>query len=223
MVDYSTNDPKGWCGDPKRGAAMGRPTIHDAPVSFDGQVHLRRVKLDDGGYDPNGTYFGIGAPLYWYASDGGEIDAVLRAPDKAGARHQILSRYPSAQVEAPEGLDAFTAAYVTAMLWSTSDESRDDGGDPLDDNYDLDDLAPEYLRAITADCNRFQAENAEALDKGAGNDSQAGHDFWLTRTGHGAGFWDGDWPAYGDALTAASKAYGEIWPYVGDDGQVYGS
>src|SRR5690606_26966366 len=24
---YSTNDPKGWCGDPRRGAAMGRPSV----------------------------------------------------------------------------------------------------------------------------------------------------------------------------------------------------
>lgn len=31
MADYSRNDPKGWRGDIKRGAALGRPTVKDAP------------------------------------------------------------------------------------------------------------------------------------------------------------------------------------------------
>ena len=25
---YENNDPRGWCGDPKRGAAFGRPATH---------------------------------------------------------------------------------------------------------------------------------------------------------------------------------------------------
>jgi len=53
-------------------------------------------------------------------------------------------------------------------------------------------------------------------------DEKAGHDFWLTRNGHGAGFWDGDWqePA-GAELSKASKAFGEINLYVSDDGKLY--
>ncbi len=40
---------------------------------------------------------------------------------------------------------------------------------------------------------------------------QAGHDFWLNRNGHGAGFWDGDWPEpAATTLDAASKAFGEV-------------
>jgi hypothetical protein len=43
---------------------------------------------------------------------------------------------------------------------------------------------------------------AEPLIRGgAGSVSQAGHDLYLTQAGHGAGFWDGGWPAYGDRLT----------------------
>jgi hypothetical protein len=38
-----------------------------------------------------------------------------------------------------------------------------------------------------------------------------GHDFWLTRQGHGAGFWDGDWPEYGDWITDIIKrAFSEL-------------
>jgi len=50
---------------------------------------------------------------------------------------------------------------------------------------------------------------------------QAGHDFWLTRNGHGAGFWDRaddlylGWDKF---LTEVSKEHGEVWICLGDDG-----
>ena len=34
-----------------------------------------------------------------------------------------------------------------------------------------------------------------------GREEEAGHDLWLTAVGHGAGFWDGDWPEHGEYLT----------------------
>jgi hypothetical protein len=95
--DYKTNDPRGWCGDPRRGAAMGRPTIHDAPTDAPVKLHLRRVRLDSGGYDCNGTYFGHGDPLYWYADADGTIDAVLRATNRSDAKRQIREDYPQAR------------------------------------------------------------------------------------------------------------------------------
>lgn len=33
----------------------------------------------------------------------------------------------------------------------------------------------------------------------------AGHDLWLTASGHGAGFWDGDWEGYSDRLTESAQ------------------
>jgi hypothetical protein len=93
--DYTTNDPKGWGGDPKRGAALGRPSIHEGFI--EGKMVLRRIRLDRGGYDSNGTYFGVGMPLYWYADEGGSVDDVLRAPDRASAKAEILKKYPKAR------------------------------------------------------------------------------------------------------------------------------
>jgi len=98
LPNYKTHDPLGWCGDPKRGAALGRPTIHDAPDTFCGRLVLRKVRLDSGGYDENGTYFGWGPPaLYWYASESGDIDAMVRADSREKAREKILEKYPSAR------------------------------------------------------------------------------------------------------------------------------
>ena len=96
---YSTHDPRGWCGDPSRGAALGRPAVTDAdPETFVGRLYLRRVRLNAGGYDCNDTYFGSGAPLYWCASSDGEIDFMLRAYSRESARVQVLKSYPLAKV-----------------------------------------------------------------------------------------------------------------------------
>lgn len=106
-------------------------------------------------------------------------------------------------------MDQFTKAYIEAALWSSMD---DDGY-----SFECRDIAPDCMAKMVADCQKFQAEN----DLSEGTDKQAGHDFWLTRNGHGAGFWDGDWPETGDKLTEASKAYGEVYLYVGEDGRIY--
>jgi hypothetical protein len=44
----------------------------------------------------------------------------------------------------------------------------------------------------------------------------------LTRNGHGAGFWDGDWPqTVGQRLTKAAKIYGSVDLVIGKDGLIY--
>lgn len=98
MVAYQDNDPKGWCGDPRRGAALGRHDRH-AP-DFEGKLVLRRVRLDVGGYDQNGTYFGARRPgraLYWYAAEDGSIDAMADAAGREDAKGKIRVRYPRAR------------------------------------------------------------------------------------------------------------------------------
>jgi len=116
-------------------------------------------------------------------------------------------------------MDAFTTAYIVTALWSSMDNADDQGGEPLDANYDLEDFAPETLAAIKDDCKAFQRDHAEDI---GGDLERAGHDFWLTRNHHGAGFWDGDWQAeVGQRLTEACRPYGSVDLYVGDDGLIY--
>ena len=115
-------------------------------------------------------------------------------------------------------LDTFTRAYIKCALWSSTDNADDSGGEPLDRNYSAKDIAPETLQRMADDCAAFQHEAAIAP-----HFKEAGHDFWLTRNGHGAGFWDGDWPDSGDELTEISKRFGSFDLYIGDDGQIHGS
>jgi hypothetical protein len=92
--DYKRNDPKGWYGDPRRGAALGRSAHHSTAEG--GKFFLRKVRLDNGGYDANGTYFGHGDPLYW-CTDCDEVDFVFRAESRAAARAHVLEQYPEAR------------------------------------------------------------------------------------------------------------------------------
>lgn len=130
-------------------------------------------------------------------------------------------------------MDDFTHGFLETALWSSNDNSDDTGGDPLDKNYGIEDFAEPALRGLIADCERFQKENAADLAvayeqgiRGADFNDQgaAGHDFWLTRCGHGAGFWDGDYPEpQATRLTKASEKFGNVDLYVGDDGKIWAS
>ena len=129
-------------------------------------------------------------------------------------------------------LDEFTTAYIEAALWV----SNDDSGEPLDKNYSVDDIAADTLAAIVNDCAKFQfspewqavlsaeddARTPRRQKHGCSIEGSAGHDFWLTRCGHGAGFWDGDWiEPHATALDKLSESFGDVDLYVGDDGKIY--
>jgi hypothetical protein len=134
-----------------------------------------------------------------------------------------LTTYGRDQLRRDARSEPFTRAYIECALWSSTDNSRDDGGDPLDQNYGPDDIADDTLDEMIDDCRQFQADNtADIGDEHA----RAGHDFWLTRNGHGAGFWDRP-EVYGqaqaDRLSEACDPWGSYDLYIGDDGQIYGS
>jgi len=131
-------------------------------------------------------------------------------------------------IQRPGVPDAFTQQYIETALWSSNDESDDSGGEPLDKNYSPSDITVDTLRAMIADCKKFQTENAVMLARAyasgknydAGN---AGHDFWLTRNGHGAGFWDRGLPkTVGDALSKAAEKFGGFDLFV-DRGKIWAS
>jgi len=116
-----------------------------------------------------------------------------------------------------DALDDFVRAYLEVALWS----SHDDDSNPLD-QYDFSKIATSELYAAIEDCYLFRREAGKLLKEWS--DEQAGHDFWLTRCGHGAGFWDRG-KKHGDALTAL-VGHGTQFPsrdlYIGDNGLIYG-
>lgn len=115
-------------------------------------------------------------------------------------------------------LDAFTRGYIVCAMWTMTDED----GDSCDD-LGLHDIAPETIAAAESECAMFQASYRSLLDAtGCTDDEQHGHDLWLTRNGHGTGFWDRGYDEdIARALTNASKVYGERSWYIGDNSRVY--
>lgn len=93
-----------------RGAPMGRlhrpnwTTEGFDPATFTGRLYLRRVRLNGGGYDDGGAYWGHGAPLYWAhgeddnpgPEDGG-VDIWCRAQDREHAKDKVRERLPLAR------------------------------------------------------------------------------------------------------------------------------
>jgi hypothetical protein len=105
--------------------------------------------------------------------------------------------------------------YVQCALWSETD----DNGEPLDRRYRPQDIDRDGSAEMTADCVNFAAGNVADL---RGLDAeQTGHNLWLTRNGHGTGFWDRGLDERGDRLTKSAKDLGPSSVYVGDDGELH--
>lgn len=114
-------------------------------------------------------------------------------------------------------LKQFIDSYIECMLWASTDL---DGNDF--DDYRLTDFSSCALTRIEKDCIVFVASNKDLIDQYVSYD-QAGHDFFLTRNGHGTGFWDCEEvdTAVKDELVKASKKFPESNLISGDDGKLY--
>lgn len=138
----------------------------------------------------------------------------------------------------------FVQHYVTCLLWSETVEDIDADPDKYgerptisaDDRYSPDDIDPEAMAEIVKDCTDFVTANTadllamgEQVANGWGDLSDplasaagdGGHNFCLSRNGHGAGFWDRGLGELGDRLHDAAKVHGTQGLYVGDDGVLY--
>lgn len=117
--------------------------------------------------------------------------------------------------------DEFMCGYLDAALFTT------DTAPPSGMDYVLSGRADEmfprlpdyFIEQARKDCAAFTARNCGLLTK-AGTPIQNGADFWFTRNGHGAGFWDRGYPEeIGDSLTKAAHAFGEVYLMPDEIGQ----
>ena len=96
-------------------------------------------------------------------------------------------------------------AYIECAFWA--DAPCDEEGNELEC-----DLLPEGEQRMISDLFDFLDDPAVARDVVGIDAGQVGHDFWLTRNGHGAGFWDRGLGEIGDRLTKAAEVYGSDYP-----------
>jgi hypothetical protein len=116
--------------------------------------------------------------------------------------------------------NAVFAAYIEAIYFTDTEFDSEDQPSP-----DCE-MAIETQFNAMSDCADFLSLCAkdglieEYADSGA-TWEQFGHDFWLTRNGHGAGFWDRGLGALGDKLSKAAKSMGGRDIYSDDTGLIY--
>lgn len=81
-----------------------------------------------------------------------------------------------------KALQEFIDAYIKCALWTEEEQLAADGVavDPAG-------LTSYSMMKIERDCMIFWAAGKERIGD---HIEQAGHDFWLSRNGHGVGFWD---------------------------------
>lgn len=122
-----------------------------------------------------------------------------------------------------EALDEFVRSYALTALWSTADVD----GLALDETYDVDDIDDDTMRSMRDDCEDFITSNLDLLQKteesiaGYSVDYMAqGRDFWLSRNGHGAGFFDHGWEDVWRELQAAARVYGTVNLSPTEDGKI---
>lgn len=120
-------------------------------------------------------------------------------------------------------INAVLKGYLAAALWSSSAEIEPFTDRSFDDNgYTIFDIDGQSTSKAKQDCARFVTLAGDALD---GVPSEfIGHEFWLSRNGHGSGFFDSDYvedQETRDKLQQMAKSFGEKDMYLGDDGKIY--
>lgn len=120
---------------------------------------------------------------------------------------------------AANSLDVFTSAYIMAIYFTDTGDTDQPGSEAP--------LEPQARETIIRECREWQEQNAALLSEAYAREGytaeRAGHDFWLTRTGHGAGFWDREelrTDGLGDRLSDAARAAGDRWINETDAGMV---
>jgi len=109
--------------------------------------------------------------------------------------------------------------YMIAALWSSTDMDTDE---PLDANYSVSDIAPATRERMYKDVKMFIEDNYDAIEASGSTDEQLGHDLWLTRNGHGAGFFDRGYDKdVEEKLENAAREMKSVDLEVGDDGMIH--
>ena len=118
---------------------------------------------------------------------------------------------------------AFLRGYVECLLWTG--DCEDESKSLRDYDFSAEDmqrkLTGKERGQIWKDCRNFQKENPELLSQAEeqGRDMEhLGHDFHLSRNGHGTGFWDRGLGEVGQKLNAASREYGSQYIMVSKRG-----
>lgn len=160
-----------------------------------------------------------------------EFEAIITVDDMPAQedRDDIVDGYLKGYFDRESFLDGYIECALWAdCQWTEEDQhpSGESGGrehleprgnarEEMRERSQMDDFIDSNIRDLTLYCG-----SAPSLVAGL-DEAHAGHDFWLTRVGHGTGFWDRGLGALSDRLTDEAKSYGSADDHIpfdnGDD------
>lgn len=212
----------------KHGAPMGRRSVGEPG---DKPLKVFKVEMVDGDYDDGGAYWGGGGDPVWCLRgeglDGEPCERFTRARTRDEAVSVWTNNFPGLKVVGPdwdEQVDTVTRHYIIAAIWADCEEGTYPTCSPEEELK-----ARQACEAFMLQCEAAGGLFSQAVARfahgyGAHPDSGSaeaafGHDFWLTRQGHGTGFWDRKelGKELGALLTAEAKKVGESYPYQEGD------
>ena len=122
-------------------------------------------------------------------------------------------------------IDEFFKGYLSALVWSENTGDMHEGEHAkynITDEHDHSDMTLDAISESFEDCNDFVSHNIAMLEERAvATDwSSMGHDFALTRNGHGAGFWDRGL-RFDHELSEECKPYGSAHLMMDEDGLLF--
>jgi hypothetical protein len=112
----------------------------------------------------------------------------------------------------PFNIGAVLDSYLETALWSSGDDDEFSGLTIYNFDTKSKDAAKKDIIKFIADANKQFPDELETYDV-----QSLGHNIWLSRNGHGAGFFDDN----NDGLQELARKMKEKDIYVGDDGKVY--
>ncbi len=93
-----------------RGAPHGRPAFRPADPTMPLKFYLQRIRLNNGGYDSGGAYWGFPDDLYWACSveevlttawfgspELSTVESYFRASNREDAKNLLRAKYPNAK------------------------------------------------------------------------------------------------------------------------------
>ncbi len=94
---------------------------------------------------------------------------------------------------------------------------------PLDDHFEYSDFTEAALRKAETEVSAWfkylEDEGLYDLTREYAGDDTIAHDFWLTRNGHGCGYFDGDYgDTLGDTLDKACESHKKQNVWINEDG-----
>lgn len=109
-------------------------------------------------------------------------------------------------------LGVMERAYLECAIWADAESSGISCGATASSKAE---------QQATEDCDAFwslaREEGLEPVLLEQLSLEEIGHNFYLDRQGHGAGFWDRNLGADGDKLSKLAKSFGEVY-LSGDEG-----